>query len=672
MLPGRYCFLFALKCDRLRPCAEASMQAVERLGKYQIRGTLGRGAMGLVYEGWDPSIQRRVAIKTVSISDAAAPETEEQLARFRREAQAAGRLVHPNIISIHDYGETAEIAYIVMEYVEGPTLKSLLDARERFSLPIILRIMRDVLAGLEFSHGRGVVHRDIKPANVMLTSEDAARGHAKIADFGIARIESSNMTQAGTMMGTPSYMSPEQFMGQAVDARTDIYSAGVMLYQLLTGDRPFEGGLSAIMHKVLTIEPPAPSALSVIAPPLLDVVVRTAMAKRPDDRFRTAAAFSAALEAAVSAPAAGAASEDATIVVPATGAAAGRSRHEPSVIQRPPRRNLVPVMGAVVAVVLMLGGGSAYFLPWPAREAFRPPAASAVGNSAAGTATLDPPPAESLPSIQGGEAAPPGSLPAAKDPAGVMASPFKPGIPDPPPRATATPAMIRDRLAPMVAGQPCALIEGSVSGSLQVALHGIAGPGVQDAFQQAAARDAVPGTIQWNVESADSGFCRTLDLLRSIALPFGAAGPRLAVGLADGRTALRDGERIRPRVVMPDFPGYLRVDYIGADGNVQHLYPQSTGPGGTGTGGSRTLAPGERVNLGDPMPGQPAWGAGEPYGTDMIIAIASAAPLFGAPRPADGERAEEYLRDLEAAVAAARAVGVRVTGSAVLVETLAK
>jgi eukaryotic-like serine/threonine-protein kinase len=647
------------------------MQA--KLGKYEIRGTLGRGAMGLVYEGWDPSIQRRVAIKTVPIADAADPETEEQLARFRREAQAAGRLIHPNIVTIHDYGESAESAYIVMEYVEGPTLKSLMDGQERFSLPIILRIMRDVLAGLEFSHERGVVHRDIKPANVMLTSEDAARGHAKIADFGIARIESSDMTQAGTMMGTPSYMSPEQFMAQAVDARTDIYSAGVVLYQLLTGERPFEGGLSAIMHKVLTIEPPAPSAISVTAPPLLDAVVRTAMAKRPDDRFPSAAAFSAALEAAVSAPAAGAASEDATIVVSATGMAAGRLTREPPVIQLSPRRNLVPVIGAALAVVLTLGGGGAFFLLWPARETPRPLAASAAGNTIAGTSTLDPAPAESLPAAQdGGEAASPVPLPATKDPTGVMALPLKPGTLDPPPRATTTPTMIRDRLAPMVAGQSCALIEGSVSGSLEVALRGIAGPGVQDEFQQTAARDAVPGTIQWNVESADSVFCRTLDLLRSIAPPFGAAGPRLALGLADGRTTLRDGERIRPRLAMPDFPGYLRVDYIGADGNVQHLYPQSTEPGGTGAVKDRMLAPRERVNLGDPMPGQPAWNVGEPYGTDMIIAVASTAPLFGAPRPVDGERVEEYLRDLEAAVAAARAVGVRVMGSALLVETLAK
>ena len=183
-----------------------------------------------------------------------------------------------------DYGEVGDIAYIVMEYVDGPSVKSLVDKQERFAIADTMRIMTDLLNGLQFSHARGVVHRDIKPANVMLTSD----GQAKIADFGIARIESSSMTQAGTVLGTPAYMSPEQFMGQVVDARTDIYSSGVLLYQLLTGERPFEGGMSAIMHKALNTDPPLPSQITVTCPPAFDGVVRKAMAKRPEDRFQSA------------------------------------------------------------------------------------------------------------------------------------------------------------------------------------------------------------------------------------------------------------------------------------------------------------------------------------------------------------------------------------------------
>src|SRR5580692_1325457 len=275
------------------------METIEALGKYEIKRPLGRGAMGTVYEGWDPIIARRVAIKTVRLPDASDPETEEGLARFRREAQAAGRLSHPNIVGVFDYGETSELAYIVMEFVDGPPLKDVLDKHERFVLADIVRIMEDLLSGLQFSHERGVVHRDIKPANVMLT----ASGQAKIADFGIARIESSLMTQAGTVLGTPAYMSPEQFMGQVVDARSDIYSSGVLLYQLLTGERPFEGSMSAIMHKALHTEAPLPSQISVTSPRSFDAVVNRAMAKRPDDRYASAAEFLAAIKAALTAPA---------------------------------------------------------------------------------------------------------------------------------------------------------------------------------------------------------------------------------------------------------------------------------------------------------------------------------------------------------------------------------
>ncbi|QYU67319.1 serine/threonine protein kinase [Leptolyngbya sp. 15MV] len=274
-------------------------QPGSKLGKYELRGTLGKGAMGVVYDGWDPIIARRVAIKTVRIPDAADTEAVEELARFRREAQAAGRLTHPNIVGVYDYGEDGPIAYIGMEFVDGPTLKSLLEKQERLALPDIVKVMEDVLTGLGYSHARGIVHRDIKPANVMLTSE----GRAKIADFGIARIESSSMTQAGTVMGTPAYMSPEQFMGQTVDARTDLYSSGVLLYQLLTGERPFEGGMTAIMHKALNTDPPKPSEISVTAPPAMDAVVARAMAKRPENRFANAEAFAAALRQAASGPA---------------------------------------------------------------------------------------------------------------------------------------------------------------------------------------------------------------------------------------------------------------------------------------------------------------------------------------------------------------------------------
>ena len=367
------------------------MDVPQTLGKYEIRGTLGRGAMGVVYDGWDPLIARRVAIKTVPLPTSPDPETAEEIARFRREAQAAGRLTHPNIVAVYDYGETSELAYIVMEYVDGPTLKQRLDMKERFTADSIGRVMGDVLAGLQFSHDRGVVHRDIKPGNIMLTSD----GQAKIADFGIARIEMSSMTQAGTMLGTPAYMSPEQFRGEPADARTDVYSAGVLLYQLLTGERPFEGGLTTIMHKVLNTDPPAPSDLSGTVSPALDAVVRTAMAKRPQERFASAAAFAEALRAALAAPARlpPAAAEDeegeATLVRSVRPAATARSAMStppkpPAADAVTPARSRLPLFGGVgLAVVLVLAGAGWFFT--------RPAAPPPEQQTARATPTPQPP-----------------------------------------------------------------------------------------------------------------------------------------------------------------------------------------------------------------------------------------------------------------------------------------
>jgi serine/threonine-protein kinase len=278
-----------------------------RLGKYEILRELGQGAMGIVYEGRDPVIDRRVAIKTLKREQLERSEADEVIARFKREAQAAGRLNHPNVVAIYEYGEETDgTAFIAMEFVHGRELKDLFEADERIELPMVGRIMGQLLSALEHAHRNGVTHRDIKPANIILLADNTV----KVADFGVARIDSSNLTQTGTVIGTPSYMSPEQFMGQTVDGRSDLFSAGVVLYQLLTGEKPFTGALTTIMHKVLKEDPTWPSVLNVHVSPRLDAVVRTALAKRPDERFQDATLFRAALEAALSAPSA----DDATMI----------------------------------------------------------------------------------------------------------------------------------------------------------------------------------------------------------------------------------------------------------------------------------------------------------------------------------------------------------------------
>ena len=321
------------------------MQTV--LGKYELRATIAAGPMSTVYEGWDTAIERRVAIKAVPLAQTVQTEGWQHLARFRREAQAAGRLQHPTVVGIFDYGESPEFAFIVMEFVDGGTLKSALEEGRRFSIAEIDRLMQDILTGLQYSHEQGVIHRDIKPANVMVTRD----GHAKIADFGIARIEYSDVTQIGMVLGTPAYMSPEQFRGEIVSASTDIYSAGIILYQLLTGERPFDGGLATIMHKVLGTDPPKPSDISGTAPHSADAVVARAMAKRPDQRFRDAKQFAQALHDALTA-------KPVKPVTQSLKALVGRIPAARSA--GPPRRHLIA--SALLAVLVAAGGTTAYWI----------------------------------------------------------------------------------------------------------------------------------------------------------------------------------------------------------------------------------------------------------------------------------------------------------------------
>jgi len=281
-----------------------------RIGKYRLDAVLGRGAMGVVYRAFDPLIERTLALKTVQRRLGDPEQTRELLQRFRTEAQAAGRLMHPNIVTVHDYGESDELAFIAMEFVDGRPLSELLSA-EPCPLAQVLAWMRDLLAALGHAHALGVVHRDIKPANLLVTRE----GRIKVGDFGIARIDSSTLTQTGAMLGTPSYMSPEQFRGETIDGRSDLFSAGVVLYQLLTGQRPFSGSTAAVMQQVLTHTPPPPSRHNPALAGPLDALVMRALAKAPEARFSLAADFLAALDAA--APDGGASADlDATVMLP--------------------------------------------------------------------------------------------------------------------------------------------------------------------------------------------------------------------------------------------------------------------------------------------------------------------------------------------------------------------
>jgi eukaryotic-like serine/threonine-protein kinase len=268
----------------------------ERIGKYVIQGVLGKGAMGVVYKAFDPLIERIVAVKTVR-KDLVDPDLAVQvMARFQNEAKAAGRLLHPNIVSVYEYAEDEVNAFIAMEYVEGTGLREYLNRKASFDVGQIVAIVSQLLLALDFAHERGVVHRDVKPANLILTSG----GALKVADFGIARIDTSNLTNAGMVMGTPSYMSPEQCQGKEVDRRSDLYSTGVVLYELLTGEKPFTGSIEAIAFKICYEDPRPPSEISKLdISPALDAIVTTALAKDPGTRFQNAKAFNRALRLAL-------------------------------------------------------------------------------------------------------------------------------------------------------------------------------------------------------------------------------------------------------------------------------------------------------------------------------------------------------------------------------------
>lgn len=270
---------------------------MDRIGRYKILGELGRGAMGIVYRAEDPKIGRQVAIKTLRLADKADDSEIAGLReRLMREAQSAGRLSHPGIVTVYDVGEDNGVAYIAMEFVEGRTFESYLREGLMQDLSFGAEVLLQAAAALDYAHSKEVVHRDIKPANLMVTANNVT----KIMDFGIARISSSQLTQTGTVMGTPSYMSPEQVRGQGLDGRSDQFSLGVIAYELLTGKKPFAGdNLTAVIFKIVSAEPAKVTDLCPWLVPQVDQVMARALAKKPEDRYANCRALAESFQTAV-------------------------------------------------------------------------------------------------------------------------------------------------------------------------------------------------------------------------------------------------------------------------------------------------------------------------------------------------------------------------------------
>lgn len=359
----------------------------ERLGKYEIRREIGKGSMGVVYEAYDAVIQRRVAIKMIRRDDFGTTQGDELVARLKREAQAAGRLNHPGIVAIHDYGEEPgdeghPVAYIAMEFIEGTDLRQWVDAGHVRTPVQAATIVTAILQALQHAHERGVTHRDIKPANVFMLHD----GAVKLADFGVARIEASELTQAGTIIGTPMYMSPEQILGLPVDGRSDLFSCGVLLYELLTGAPPFSGSVTTVIHQVLEVDPEPPSRRSPTLGPAWDRLMARVLAKKPEQRPATAREMAVELVQTLSK--AGAGDADATVVLAtptaaasvteppppaASGAAAARKAapiHVPTPVTAPvpgvtPARapgRLLPLFAAIAGLGAIAVGG--FYVAW--------------------------------------------------------------------------------------------------------------------------------------------------------------------------------------------------------------------------------------------------------------------------------------------------------------------
>jgi len=265
--------------------AVSVQDTIQQLGRYELLSELGQGAMGVVYKARDPVLDRVVAVKTINLT-LPKDELSDYEARFYQEARAAGGLNHPNIVTIYDIGKSERMAYMAMELLEGDELRSVLSAHEPLPLELALDIAAQVADGLAYAHERHIVHRDIKPANIMIVRD----GLVKITDFGIARMRSNEVkTMTGMILGSPKYMSPEQVAGKRTDHRSDLFSLGVMFYEMLTGDAPFQAdSIHGIMYQIMQYTPAPPSVKNPALPEVLDLIIAKALNKNVGDRYQSA------------------------------------------------------------------------------------------------------------------------------------------------------------------------------------------------------------------------------------------------------------------------------------------------------------------------------------------------------------------------------------------------
>ncbi|RVT98789.1 serine/threonine protein kinase [Rhodovarius crocodyli] len=640
--------------------------------RYRVESELGVGAMGRVVAAFDATIRRRVAIKIMNAPPANDRIGQESFQRFRREAQAAGGLKHPGVVAIYDFGEDAEAAWMVMELVEGGTLRDLLDRQYQFGLPETQRIITEVLDALAFCHEQGVVHRDIKPANIMLTRADPP-GRVKIADFGIAHLKpdqqdgDADLTTVGeSQLGTPSYMSPEQFRGDAADRRSDIWATGVVLYQMLTGKKPFPGGYAAVQYKVLHEDPVPPSREAPSTPPGLDAVIARALAKDAAARFPDAREFAAALAAAVAAPVAAAPATEVfrssePQVVGSVGDGARR------IITAPKPGTPAPaapkggggkgaLLAGVAAVLLLAGGGGAWWFlgRTPASAPEQPPAPPIrIEPTRPEPARPEPPrpdpPRPEPPRPEPVRPEPPRPEPVRPEPGrpdtpGTDAQQSPAGRPDP--REAAIDAAMRG----MEIHLSCGWMQGSRTGT-RVRLTGVSLPQELSTVHNSLA--VAGATLDSAVEVIEPQYCPLVRSLRPVLV---APGGRPDVEPRARR--VQDGDRLTLSITGPEAGGVVNLWFVMHDGKALRLLTDMR------------MAPGQRAAMSETAPNFP-WVIGPPYGLEMVMMVVTEQPLFTEQRPFE-ESIDQLSAALGPALQAARARNGRVSARVTTVETLAR
>ena len=579
------------------------MAELEKLGRYRIEAVLGKGAMGVVYKAYDPDLRQSVAIKTIrkEILDQDHATDSILLERFKNEVIAGRRLMkHPNIVGTYEFGQEQEICFIVMEYVEGKPLKDYLDKGHRFTLEAVMSIMRQLLDALQFAHEQGIVHRDIKPANIMLTPH----GQIQITDFGIAKIDSASMTKTGTIMGTPSYMSPEQCLGQHVDARTDIFSAGVVLYQLLTGENPFVGtSAMTTMHKVLNITPINPSQFNVHISKIFDRVMQKALAKRPDARFQSAREFAQALQSVViqeqEKRAETVGDEEVTVLEVEVPKAPPKPEKKPKPAQEQPapwRPGKLGILGIALTIALV-GGIAALMILQP---------------------------------------------PQSTESTGEQTELIQPSTPSEAEQTPPKPALDRAKLDALLSSFTCARLQADFDPDRVLILSGHLQPEDLPKLKQRLAE--IPGLpeVIYEITALTWPYCELVEIL----FPLKQLNQEQRLGLEitphQHLSHYVEEENLVLAYTIPSYNSYIYIDYYQLDGGVIHLFPN-------GMGLNKPITAKTRHILGDTARGQKQWQINPPFGTEMIVIIASSTPLFDQPRP-ELEQAKDYLSALRKAI----------------------